>query len=356
MTGEAEAAGDLVTGGLIATAMTPDHAAPADSAGGVCLNCGAALTGAYCHGCGQPAHLHRSLGALWHDIAHGVLHFEGRIWRTLPLLAWHPGELTRRYIHGERARFVSPMALFLFSVFLMFAVISLLGAHLETGQADNGDRARTIAAFDREAAKARAELVTVDAALRSAPAGGQGVAALERRRDRLNDTIATAHVATAGMTGGTSPDALKLRTGWSSLDHGVEKASKNPNLLLYKVQTNAYKFSWALIPISIPFLWLLFAWRREFRLYDHAIFVIYSLSFMTLMVVLLTVGGALGLSSALIGGAVFLLPPLHMYRQLRGAYGLSAPAAAVRTAALILFAGIAAILFILLLLALGLLG
>ena len=53
---------------------------------------------------------------------HGVLHFEGKIWRTLPLLAWKPGELTRRYIDGERARFVSPIALFLFSVFLMFAV------------------------------------------------------------------------------------------------------------------------------------------------------------------------------------------------------------------------------------------
>ena len=40
--------------------------------------------------------------------------------RTLPMLAWKPGELTRRYIDGQRARFVSPIALFLFCVFLMF--------------------------------------------------------------------------------------------------------------------------------------------------------------------------------------------------------------------------------------------
>jgi hypothetical protein len=38
-----------------------------------------------------------------------------------------PGQLTRRYIEGERARFVSPVALFLFSVFLMFAVFSSIG-------------------------------------------------------------------------------------------------------------------------------------------------------------------------------------------------------------------------------------
>ena len=42
------------------------------------------------------------------------------------MLAFHPGALTRRYIAGERARFVSPLALFLFSVFLMFATIHAL--------------------------------------------------------------------------------------------------------------------------------------------------------------------------------------------------------------------------------------
>ena len=67
------------------------------------------------------------LRAFFHDLLHGVLHFEGKIWRTLPMLAWRPGELTRRYIDGERASFVSPIALFLFSVFLMFAVGSLSG-------------------------------------------------------------------------------------------------------------------------------------------------------------------------------------------------------------------------------------
>src|SRR3954470_20479647 len=119
--------GEAVTGGMLASAVEPEAGAHGGHAPGNCLNCGAALEGAYCHRCGQKGHVHRSLAAFWHDLAHGVLHFEGKIWRTLPMLAWRPGELTRRYIEGERARFVSPMALFLFSVFLMFAVFSLLG-------------------------------------------------------------------------------------------------------------------------------------------------------------------------------------------------------------------------------------
>ena len=51
-----------------------------------CLNCGAELTGEFCHACGQHAHVHRTLTAFFHDFLHGVLHFEGKIWRTLPLL------------------------------------------------------------------------------------------------------------------------------------------------------------------------------------------------------------------------------------------------------------------------------
>ena len=51
-----------------------------------CLNCETPLIGPYCHSCGQQAHLHKTVGAFLHDLLHGVLHFEGKIWRTLPLL------------------------------------------------------------------------------------------------------------------------------------------------------------------------------------------------------------------------------------------------------------------------------
>ena len=95
----------------------------------ICANCGATLRGPYCSACGQSVHIHSDLPALVHDFAHGVFHFEGKFWRTLVLLAWQPGELTRRYIGGERTKFVSPIGLFLFSVFLMFAVASGLARY-----------------------------------------------------------------------------------------------------------------------------------------------------------------------------------------------------------------------------------
>src|ERR1043165_7226673 len=130
MTGEADAAGEVLTGAIIASAIDSKAGKQGPEGHGKCLNCGAQLDGAYCSACGQRAHLHRSLVHLGHDILHGVFHFEGKMWHTIPELFFHPGRLTRRYIDGERAKFVSPMALYLFTVFLMFAVFSFTASSM----------------------------------------------------------------------------------------------------------------------------------------------------------------------------------------------------------------------------------
>lgn len=37
-----------------------------------CLNCGTTLVGSHCHACGQAAHVHRTLGAFFHDLANSI--------------------------------------------------------------------------------------------------------------------------------------------------------------------------------------------------------------------------------------------------------------------------------------------
>jgi hypothetical protein len=49
---------------------------------------------------------------LTEEVLHGVLHFETKGWRTLPLLVARPGLLTRRYIDGQRTRYVPPLHMF----------------------------------------------------------------------------------------------------------------------------------------------------------------------------------------------------------------------------------------------------
>jgi len=336
--GELEAVGDIVTGGLIGRAVEPGAGEP--GADGHthernCLNCGTPLAGDFCHACGQHAHVHRTLTAFFHDLLHGVLHFEGKIWRTLPMLAWKPGDLTRRYIDGQRARFVSPIALFLFCVFLMFAVVSLLG-----DMDDLSGKAK--AGLQEELRDDQAKLVKIEAKRAAAAKVGQPTAKLDQRINRVREEIGGDTKALEGIQTGTAiVDTSDQLPGW--LGGRLSRAAKNPELVAYKLKSNAYKFSWLIIPLSVPFVWMLFPFSRRWRLYDHTVFVTYSLCFMSLLVVAGLVLGAFGITG--LAGLLWVLPPFHMYRQLKGAYGLGRWGAIWRTSLLTIFAMIVIALF-----------
>ena len=135
-----------------------------------------------------------------------------------------------------------------------------------------------------------------------------------------------------------------LRTGVDWLDPIIARVRENPRLLAYKIQSSSYKFSWALIPLSTPFVALLFLWRR-FPMYDHAIFVTYSLSFMTFFGAALKVLSAIGVPGMLTGLLFMAVPPVHIFAQVRGTYGVGRFGAAWRTAMLVCFAAIALAVF-----------
>ena len=385
-----EGLGTAIEGGLFARALEPETGAknPHPDQPEKCLNCDTHLVGAYCHACGQQGHIHRTIGAFMHDLLHGALHFEGKLWRTLPLLAFRPGGLTRRYIEGERARFVSPMALFLFTVFLMFAVFQMQGFTAPTNLSGDEviergvEEARDTVAS--ELALSREGLTSGDLTQEERIALEDRISAMERLLEDEPDAERTLmEDFAAGFADGTRGDgdvtnaagenveepldendgepevrvALSEQTsqgtGIAFIDKQVAKWTENPSLMLYKLQANAYKFSWLLIPISIPFVWLLFFGKKRFRAYDHAIFVTYSLSFMTLLFVLASVVGLIGVPSALSTLAVLTIPPIHIYKQMRGTYEISRFSAIWRLLVLSVFIWIVLALFVQLLLLLG---
>ena len=225
MSGEMEAAGGLATAGLVAGAIEGPE--PGKAGEGACLNCGTALNGGrFCSNCGQHAHANRSLWALVEELAWNVFNLDTKAWRTVPRLVVRPGTLTRGYIEGKRARYLTPLATFLLCYFFMFLVFSAVPKPQTLDLSDNASAAEQVSdARDnlkdaqeslREARQRLAEArqtagdspvrqTVLDAAERGLTAAQAGVqrrqAALNRAEQRRREAErAPVHVHTRGDT------------------------------------------------------------------------------------------------------------------------------------------------------------
>lgn len=302
-------AGMTATAGEIAEAAeTPVERAEQAHA---CANCGVHLQGAYCHACGQKGHLH---GRLWHlveEFAEGIAHFDGRIWRTLPLLAFNPGRLSREWRAGRRARYVPPLHVFLFAVFLLFLIPNFTGRHLF-----------------------------------NAPSPAVAEAA---RREAVEEGVAVRVDGRSVVADGEAPAWVK------KLADVFSAKSEKAEYYAYKIETLAYKLSFALIPIQVAILALLLFGKWRFTLYDHGVVALYGTGFLTLAFALTTATPVVW--SDRLGAVLFMaVAPAHSIAHLRGAYELSWSGAVSRGLLLGALSSIGFGLFVFGVVALGLAG
>ena len=90
----------------------PEAPLPSD-----CLNCGRPLgepRPRYCPACSQETTLKPpTVGEFVQQFGGAYFATEGALWRTLKLLLFRPGELTRLYLRGRRKHYVLPLRLYL---------------------------------------------------------------------------------------------------------------------------------------------------------------------------------------------------------------------------------------------------
>jgi hypothetical protein len=339
---------------------------------------------------------------VFEEFLHGVIHFDTKAWRTLPMVIFRPGTLTRNYIYGQRARYISPLALFLFTIFFMFAVFAFAGSpapdvtlseratladariQLAEAQADarekNAELARVIANPDpdqpagleerlarMQVQLAEAEVQRREAALsrvQEALARVEAGVAQEEGVTVTQENGAAAITQDADSRGGTWQDRMReiaqnddfiVIDGMPELNESIRKKFENPDLAVYKVQQAAYKFSFLLVPISLPFIWLLFFWKRGVTLYDHVVYALYALCFASLLFVLVAFAAG-SAYTAFWAGWLLLALPAHTFFHLKGAYALGWFSAFWRTFFMLIFALVAAIIFLIAIIVLGLAG
>ena len=99
--------------------------------GSVCRNCGAGLEGRYCHQCGQrQLSAFTSLREFLGDAFREFLELDGKFVQTVRRLVFAPGVLTREFLEGRRARYVSPFRLYIVFSALFFLVGNFSGARV----------------------------------------------------------------------------------------------------------------------------------------------------------------------------------------------------------------------------------
>jgi uncharacterized protein DUF3667 len=92
-----------------------------------CLNCDAPLSGPFCAQCGQrdippyPSSRELLVDAFWE-----LSGWDGRFASTARELVRHPGGLTRKFLAGRRARYISPLRLYLMASLVYFLVAAVV--------------------------------------------------------------------------------------------------------------------------------------------------------------------------------------------------------------------------------------
>lgn len=87
-----------------------------------CATCATALTGKYCHNCGEKLHQRHEFALLHYsrEIFYQITHIDAKIFKTLLLLVTRPGQLTEEYLLGRKKKYIRPIRLYLSLSMLYF--------------------------------------------------------------------------------------------------------------------------------------------------------------------------------------------------------------------------------------------
>jgi len=310
----------------------PGHLVPAKA----CLNCGANLHGLYCSDCGQSSDDHkRPILHLLREGMEGLVHLDGRLIRTLPLLFCRPGQLARDHMDGRRVRHVPPFRLFLVSLFLFMLSMEVTVHGMSHGHG------MTITVHDG----------AVTRVVEATPSQMADILSGEKIPEQIaNGDGAASRSADQGVQ--TAPIEHFWSDPRSWMRGRLQRALTNPEYFELVVFTWAHRLAIVLLPIFAIELMLLYAWHKQFYAYDHLMVSMQFLAFVFLITGLAWLAPGPLRGAAIFGAAMWV--PINLYGLLRGAYGSGVAGALTRTIGLWISTQIVFIVLVVGLLAFGL--
>ena len=244
-----------------------------------CPNCGRDRPESFCAHCGQSDRDYaRALRSLAGEFVRETFELDSRLFRTLKLLTFRPGSLTREFSRNRRAGFVSPVRLYIFASFVFFLLLSLVSDFDEAMLEDFREMTETGLA-EEEPAPAAAELPTEEhlAAFR---------AALPPEQRRKADDILARPEGSRGsqILLGVARDGGVAETGWMGrflLLSGIDMLH-DPSVIPRRLIENMPIAMFFLLPVLGLVLAALHFRKKRFYV-EHLVFAIHVQTFTFLM-------------------------------------------------------------------------
>ncbi len=248
-----------------------------------CLNCGHALTPErlnFCPACGQDTNIKPpTLREFAQQFGGSYIAVEGALWRSLRLVLFKPGVLTREYLAGRRRQYVLPLRLYLtvsMLVLLLFQVVAVVDVR------------------GLEASLAKMPPREMDIALISFLPGRAG----------LKDGAFYCTDLPAWVCG-----RLKARITLDSRGM-VEQVKQSTD----RIRSHAGAAMFVLLPAFAFFCWVAY-WNRRLRYTEHLVFALHLHVFWFVMLGLMLTG------QGWLAGVAALLTPTYTLFAMRRVYG-----------------------------------
>lgn len=117
-----------------------------------CLNCGEALAGSFCQGCGQEdKEVKRPFLYFLQEFLRVVFELDGRAYRTVYYLFTRPGFLAKEYFAGRRVSYTPPLRLFLIISIGFFLIIGSVATISSIQEGLSGTGSEEIATEESDA-------------------------------------------------------------------------------------------------------------------------------------------------------------------------------------------------------------
>ncbi|MCZ0935809.1 MAG: DUF3667 domain-containing protein [Gemmatimonadetes bacterium] len=250
-----------------------------------CPNCGRDRPESFCAHCGQSDRDYtRALRSVAGEFVRETFEVDSRLFRTLKLLMFRPGSLTREFSRNRRAGFVSPVRLYIFASFVFFLLLSLLGNVGEAVEQSMAEEDRTIAADAAE--ENQADAGAEDEADAAQPPTEEQLAAFraalspEQRRQaddilgRSDDNIATQAIFAAARAGNFEERHWMERfLVLAAIDIGHD-----PSVIPQRFLANMPIAMFCLLPV-LGLILAIFHFRKKRFYVEHLVFAIHVQTF-----------------------------------------------------------------------------